>query len=513
MTYSSGNLVWYYFQQGDYDQNGEVNIADLTPLGANFGTAGPFSWQDAISCVDGDNNGELNIADVTPIGINFGNRMEGYHIYQSTSQVDYPTSNVAPNGPDAVQTLAEPLSAAITAAGKRSYFSAVYPPMTPGDHVWARPYLAAAEGTPSNLYSPGGVWHVVVVAQGEPESCTGAYCSLALIGGRPAIACTADDTPVFVRAADAHGDAWGAPVGIAPLVTTASLTSLASINGVPGIAFNESAQGPIVYTQAPDAAGVTWSEPMEVDQDWPDHALSLAEVNLRAAVAYDKVPHMPGPDELWYERSGNNANTDWASLSTLVCPNVANYASLAVFSGNPAITFTDSTNGLLYVYSTDVNGSVWSNPVVVEDHLDWMQVGLRPCLALMSDRPAICYQVAEMPGRTVPYFARASDPQGAGPWTEPAPLSLDARNPCNSGAWTAMTTTASGSFVAYYDASNGQLRCTTAVTYNTWYAAEVVDAGGGNNVGQYCSMADVNGHPGIAYYDADAEALKYTVLY
>jgi len=358
VTYSSGNLVWYYFQQGDYDQNGEVNVADLTPLGANFGTAGPFSWQDAISCVDGDNNGELNIADVTPIGMNFGNRMEGYHIYQSTSQVDYPTSNVAPNGPGAVQMLAVPLNAVSISAGKRNHFSTAYPALNPGDHIWARPYLAAAEGTPSNLYSPGGVWHVVVVAQGEPESCTGAYCSLALIGGRPAIACTADDTPVFVRAADAHGDAWGAPVGIAPLVTTASLTSLASINGVPGIAFNESAQGPIVYTQAPDAAGVTWSEPMEVDQDWPDHALSLAEVNLRAAVAYDKVPHMPGPDELWYERSGNNANTDWASLSTLVCPNVANYASLAVFSGNPAITFTDSTNGLLYVYSTDVNGSV-----------------------------------------------------------------------------------------------------------------------------------------------------------
>src|SRR5438552_196800 len=30
-------LSWYYALPGDYDQNGEVNISDLTPLGVHFG--------------------------------------------------------------------------------------------------------------------------------------------------------------------------------------------------------------------------------------------------------------------------------------------------------------------------------------------------------------------------------------------------------------------------------------------------------------------------------------------
>lgn len=101
---------------GDYDQNGEVNTSDLTPLGANFGDAvlyddpaghagfdswpsgdpqddggagagnppalgsGALNWR--LSRIDGDLNGELNISDITPIANHWQERLDGYQIYR-----------------------------------------------------------------------------------------------------------------------------------------------------------------------------------------------------------------------------------------------------------------------------------------------------------------------------------------------------------------------------------------------------------------------------------------------
>jgi len=71
-------LSWSYNNSGDYDQNSEVNVGDLTPIGANFGAVtGAANWE-AAQVADGDLNGEVNIADVTPIGQGFGNVFEEF---------------------------------------------------------------------------------------------------------------------------------------------------------------------------------------------------------------------------------------------------------------------------------------------------------------------------------------------------------------------------------------------------------------------------------------------------
>ncbi|MCH7472045.1 hypothetical protein IIA79_03730 [bacterium] len=74
-------LEWSYVNVGDYDQNGEVNIADLTPIGQHFGaTSADAGWETA-QLADGDANNEVNIADVTPIGQNFLTQVVGYRVY------------------------------------------------------------------------------------------------------------------------------------------------------------------------------------------------------------------------------------------------------------------------------------------------------------------------------------------------------------------------------------------------------------------------------------------------
>jgi hypothetical protein len=80
------NLTWSYRNVGDYGQNGEVGVADLTPLGSNLGkTASSGDWAQA-QVADGDGNGAITISDLTPIGANLGAQVSGYYIYGGPSE-------------------------------------------------------------------------------------------------------------------------------------------------------------------------------------------------------------------------------------------------------------------------------------------------------------------------------------------------------------------------------------------------------------------------------------------
>ena len=78
-------LQWSERNTGDYDNNGQVNIADLTPIGQNFGMA--YTTESEIFAVleviDGDENLVITIAELTPIGQNFGSFVTGYNVYRT----------------------------------------------------------------------------------------------------------------------------------------------------------------------------------------------------------------------------------------------------------------------------------------------------------------------------------------------------------------------------------------------------------------------------------------------
>lgn len=114
-------LSWTEQAVGDYDMNGEVNIADLTPISAlgwhrivqynnpKFSQSwaplgspldvmrppyidtiplgekpltgtGADNWR--LARIDGDANGEINIADLVPISIHWHERLSGYRVYR-----------------------------------------------------------------------------------------------------------------------------------------------------------------------------------------------------------------------------------------------------------------------------------------------------------------------------------------------------------------------------------------------------------------------------------------------
>lgn len=136
------DLSWTYRNKGDYDQNRQVTIGDLSALGANLGktTASPDWLTKAVAC-DGDGNGEVNIADITPIGANLFATVAGYKI----ETTDTPGNAASWHEFDEVtfETSAAPAGSALRT------FSHNFAP-SPGGWYRVVPFDGTSLGQPSN---------------------------------------------------------------------------------------------------------------------------------------------------------------------------------------------------------------------------------------------------------------------------------------------------------------------------------------------------------------------------
>ena len=85
-TPSSGvyfTLRWKYRNSGDYNQEGTVNIMDITPLAAHFQES--VADYPEIEPIDGSGDGAITILDVTPLAAGFFNDCAGYLVKAATS--------------------------------------------------------------------------------------------------------------------------------------------------------------------------------------------------------------------------------------------------------------------------------------------------------------------------------------------------------------------------------------------------------------------------------------------
>jgi PKD repeat protein len=84
----SVTFSWSYINRGDYDQNSEVNIADLSVLGTFWQSRSTDTNWAKASVADGDENGEINAADIVPIASNYLNTFSSYVISGSLTPED-----------------------------------------------------------------------------------------------------------------------------------------------------------------------------------------------------------------------------------------------------------------------------------------------------------------------------------------------------------------------------------------------------------------------------------------
>lgn len=82
-------ITWHYRNAGDYNQDGEVNISDITPIAMNYGrTLLTGDETSALSVVDGDGNDSIGITDVTPLAANFLAQVDEYSLEGSPENME-----------------------------------------------------------------------------------------------------------------------------------------------------------------------------------------------------------------------------------------------------------------------------------------------------------------------------------------------------------------------------------------------------------------------------------------
>jgi hypothetical protein len=92
LSYDSptGMLTWTYANAGDYNLDGIVGVADITPLAAHFGASTTDGvGDDALEAwLDGNHNGVIDIGDITPLAMGFGSEVSIYSIESSDTLTD-----------------------------------------------------------------------------------------------------------------------------------------------------------------------------------------------------------------------------------------------------------------------------------------------------------------------------------------------------------------------------------------------------------------------------------------
>lgn len=78
----TATLWWTHRNVGDFNNDSEVGVPDLTPIGVYYEQEVEKSSDPArVGLADGNKDGWITVADITQIGANFGNRCSGYKLY------------------------------------------------------------------------------------------------------------------------------------------------------------------------------------------------------------------------------------------------------------------------------------------------------------------------------------------------------------------------------------------------------------------------------------------------
>jgi len=170
----TASLDWSYVNLGDYNLDGLVSAADLTPVGIYFecNTESP-NWLEA-SRADGNGDGYIGLADVTVIGQNYQHRVDGYRIE---------TSDNPGNPLGWLPHAAVPFTTAVlNAEGSRLVFSSGEITLWEGMSYRVAPY---ADIEPQLEYGPGS--NLVTWTGNAPEAPLGLQASDGEFVGRIAL--------------------------------------------------------------------------------------------------------------------------------------------------------------------------------------------------------------------------------------------------------------------------------------------------------------------------------------
>lgn len=211
--------------------------------------------------------------------------------------------------------------------------------------------------------------------------------SAIVVNGRPAIVYAElidisgpEARMLYVRALDAEGSAWGTPLEPAVLTTSGNY-SINIVQGRPAIAFNAPGTSDTVdlwYMRASNANGTSWGAPVDVDaEDFAGYDAKLRPVNGQPAICYKRTTTGPSTSAICYCRALDSTGANWGTpveLATSPDTTLA-YPSMALQEGRPVVSYvkrnigpTEST--LNFLRALDDDGSVWPAAQIVDTGAD-----------------------------------------------------------------------------------------------------------------------------------------------
>ena len=289
-------------------------------------------------------------------------------------------------------------------------------------------------------------------------------------------------------------------------------TSLAMINGRPAISYRDLSESSLKFARAGDALGTEWppSSVVTVDGIITDSGeyTSLAQVAGRPAISY----YHAASGDLRFVRAANPEGSSWPSSNVVrvdgETENVGWHTSLAVVGGVPAISYYAPNAGeLRYAWASDAEGTTWpaSNMVVV-DGSGAPDRGRHSSLIELGGKPAIAYHDATTADLVFAYLS-GPDPAVPANWTKITIDSADA-----VGEFASLAIVDGVPAIAYYDSTNGNLKFTRAsnAAGSAWPPGNIVVADGSPaDTGQFASLAVISGRPAIGYHDATNGNLNF----
>lgn len=335
----------------------------------------------------------------------------------------------------------------------------------------------------------------------------GRYNNLVVANGNPAIATIdrAHNRLVWLRAADADGNIWNAPITILPPGVYAHDLSVAIVNGNPAIAYTNGnagfPSGGLMYVRANDPNGDTWGTPVLVDGT-PDagYGPMLKVVNGKPAIAYQRIPFNTVH---YYVQALDADGLGWGApvQITVIATSASATSALSVVNGYPAIAYRSSTD-VTYRRALDADGTSWGTPITIA-------AGVSPALfnlEVIDGVPCVAYVNGTSNDVR---FQRAGDADG-NTWgalptiTLGTPIISDLR----------LLEVAGRPAVVYHDFATNTLKfhraCDAAGA--AWYCTgSLVDVGSTTTQFTQPALAIVNGNPAVAY--APDNATPRRVLY
>lgn len=344
-------------------------------------------------------------------------------------------------------------------------------------------------------------WHIQVAASFPVEMI--ADVSLAEVNGNPAI--SYDDWSgrdlMYVRATTPDGSSWGTPVTVDSVGEGGMDCRLVVVNGNPAISYYDSTNGYLKYVRALDANGTTWGSPVVVDSSGNAGDSSLAVVNSYPAISYsDNFSDCQN-----FVRATDANGDSWgAPVAADSTAGVGWYNSLVFVNFAPAIAYYDhNLENLMYVRATDPNGVSWGAPVVADGVGDAGYEGIS--MAVVYIYPAISYPDS-YPNDDLK-FVRATSMVGS---TWGTPVTVDSTG--DVGDWSSLAIVNGRPAISYMDWTNERLKYVRAVDPygDAWGTPEMID---GPSVSTMSSLVEINGCPAIAYCDWNTGELKFAICY